>query len=252
MWCLCSPLLEQFPSLEVTIPSAPENKNKCYVEDSLLFLVSKLKENRCVFLTFIHWLLVSVGGGPPPLTNAGHRRQPRSIHLRIYRCWFIVNNKVSDWHQTRINAGWDCFDQISSSAFVPFPLSRCWFLYCVSPVWRRHVVYTLLPLEKDHPPHTHTHVHTYRCAAADIRKPSRSAACRWSFTQISQVCSICAALMIQTNVPPCFSCMCFPQMRPPGAAYEKVLQSDQTCWGLRWDVTLLSQHHLSCMTASRF
>lgn len=46
---------------------------------------------------------------------------------------------------------------------------------------------------------------------------------------ISQVCSICAALMTQTNLSPCSSWARFPREAAQKCSVWKCLQSDKTC-----------------------
>lgn len=49
---------------------------------------------------------------------------------------------------------------------------------------------------------------------------------------ISQVCSICAASVTQTNLSPCFFWACFPQMRRRSAAYGDVYSQIRPVWRL--------------------
>lgn len=125
-----------------------------------------------------------------------------------------------------------------------------------APVWRKHVVYARLPPEGvgmglGMPPspltallrQTGGNLHGLQPAGGVLKRQP-----------ISQVCSICAASVTQTNLSPCFSWACFPQMRRRSAAYGDVYSEIRPVWRLHCgsDTTsLLPRYRLFCTIAPR-
>lgn len=128
-----------------------------------------------------------------------------------------------------------------------------------APVWRKHVVYAWLPPEGvglglglGMPPSPRTALLRQTGGNLHALQPAGGVLKR---QPISQVCSICAASVTQTNLSPCFSWACCPQMRRRSAAYGDVYSEIGPVWRLHCgsDTTkLLPRCHLFCMMASRF